>query len=197
MDRQSKWNLLLSNEKLVCEQRINEQLEDLIIHGIHRDSQGKLWVGTFGKGIFIFSPQGKLLKNQQKGNGFPSNAVNALTADSQGRIWVATREGAILFQDTRTPDDYLTFGNPEGLENTQVRAVCEDRDGNIWVSTNAGISRLNESRKVFYNYDYRDGIPLGDFMDGASLLDSDGTLYFGSQMVHAILTLHHFSPHKS
>ena len=84
-----------SNEKLVCEQRINEQLEDLIIHGIHRDSQGKLWVGTFGKGIFIFSPQGKLLKNQQKGNGFPSNAVNALTADSQGRIWVATREGAI------------------------------------------------------------------------------------------------------
>lgn len=170
-----------SNEKLVCEQRINEQLEDLIIHGIHRDSQGKLWVGTFGKGIFIFSPQGKLLKNQQKGNGFPSNAVNALTADSQGRIWVATREGAILFQDTRTPDDYLTFGNPEGLENTQVRAVCEDRDGNIWVSTNAGISRLNESRKVFYNYDYRDGIPLGDFMDGAFLLDSDGTLYFGSQ----------------
>ena len=84
-------------------------------------------------------------------------------------------------RDTRTPDDYLTFGNPEGLENTQVRAVCEDRDGNIWVSTNAGISRLNESRKVFYNYDYRDGIPLGDFMDGASLLDSDGTLYFGSQ----------------
>ena len=121
------------------------------------------------------------MKNQQKGNGFPSNAVNTLTADSQGRIWVATREGAILFQDTRTPDDYLTFGNPEGLENTQVRAVCEDRDGNIWVSTNAGISRLNESRKVFYNYDYRDGIPLGDFMDGASLLDSDGTLYFGSQ----------------
>ncbi len=60
-----------SNEKLVCEQRINEQLEDLIIHGIHRDSQGKLWVGTFGKGIFIFSPQGKLLKTNRKVTGSP------------------------------------------------------------------------------------------------------------------------------
>lgn len=169
------------NEKLTREESVNEQLGDHIIQGICRDSQGKLWVGTFGKGIFVFDSQGKRLVNHQKDNGFPSNAVNSLTNDSQGRVWAATREGAILFQDTRTPDDYLTFSNAEGLVNTQVRAVCEDRDGNIWISTNAGISRLNESQKMFYNYDHRDGIPLGDFMDGASARDAEGKLYFGSQ----------------
>ena len=151
------------------------------MHGICRDPQGKLWIGTFGKGIFIFNPQGKLLLNHQKENGFPSNAVNSLTVDSQERIWIATREGAILFPDFTKPESYQTFGEAEGLRNTQVRAIREDRDGNIWLSTNAEISRLNESQKMFYGYDHRDGIPMGDFMDGAAVLAPDGTLYFGSQ----------------
>lgn len=169
------------NDKLTYEEQLNNQLDDRIVQGIYRDPQGKLWVGTFGKGIFFFSPQGKLLLNHQKDNGFPSNAVNALTTDSQGRIWAATREGAVLFPDAAKPEEYLVFGSDEGLKNTQVRSIREDRDGNIWLSTNAGISRLNESQKMFYNYDHRDGIPMGDFMDGASVLAADGTLYFGSQ----------------
>lgn len=169
------------NDKLTYEEQLNNQLDDRIVQGIYRDPQGKLWIGTFGKGIYVFDPQGKLLSNHQKDNGFPSNAVNALAADSQGRIWAATREGAILFPDAEAPENYLVFGSAEGLNNTQVRSIREDRDGNIWLSTNAGISRLNESQKMFYNYDHRDGIPMGDFMDGASVLAADGTLYFGSQ----------------
>lgn len=169
------------NGKLNDETLLNEQLDDRIVHGIYRDPQGKLWVGTFGKGIYIFDSHGKLLLNHQRDNRFPSNAVNSITVDSQGRLWAATREGAIVFPDVTTPETYLAFGNAEGLKNTQVRAICEDRDGNIWLSTNGGISRLNESQKTFYNYDHRDGIPMGDFMDGAAALNNDGTLFFGSQ----------------
>ncbi len=169
------------NEKLAFEKELTDQMSDHIIQDIYRDAEGKLWVGTFGKGIFVFNPQGELQISHQKESGFPSNAVNALTADSQGRIWVATREGIALFQNIQSPENYLRLGNAEGLVNMQVRAICEDRDGNIWASTNAGISRLNESENRFYNYDHRDGIPLGDFMDGASVLDAEGNLYFGSQ----------------
>ena len=169
------------HEKLMSEEELNAQLTDLLVQDICRDAHGRLWVGTFGKGVFIFTPQGKLLLNHQKENGFPSNAVNAFTTDSQGRIWAATREGAVLFADTGRPENYTIFGSDEGLRNTQVRAIHEDRDGTVWMSTNAGISRLDERRKACYNYDHRDGIPLGDFMDGASVSDGNGTLYFGSQ----------------
>lgn len=169
------------HEKLMSEEELNAQLTDLLVQDICRDAHGRLWVGTFGKGVFIFTPQGKLLLNHQKGNGFPSNAVNAFTTDSQGRIWAATREGAVLFADIGRSENYTIFGSDEGLRNTQVRAIHEDRDGTVWMSTNAGISRLDERRKACYNYDHRDGIPLGDFMDGASVSDGNGTLYFGSQ----------------
>ena len=47
------------NGKIAEEKGINEQLTDIMIHGIQRDRQGKLWLGTFGKGLIVFSPEGK------------------------------------------------------------------------------------------------------------------------------------------
>ena len=50
------------NDKIRREDRINGQLVDPMVHGILRDRQGKLWVGTFGKGFFIFNAENKLVK---------------------------------------------------------------------------------------------------------------------------------------
>ena len=96
-------------------------------------------------------------------------------------LTLATREGIIIFKDVSQPNVFVSFGAKEGLENTQVRAIQEDHDGYIWISTNGGISRLDEKNKRFYNYNYHDGIPMGDFMDGSTCITPDGTLFFGSQ----------------
>lgn len=59
MDWYPKWFVFLGNGKIIEEKEINEQLPDIMIHGIQRDRQGKLWLGTFGKGLIVFSPEGK------------------------------------------------------------------------------------------------------------------------------------------
>ena len=152
-----------------------------MVHGIIRDKNGKLWVGTFGKGVVVFDEDDKKLYNFTTDHSFPSNAVNYMMEDSRKRILVATREGIIIFKDVSQPNVFVSFGAKEGLENTQVRAIQEDHDGYIWISTNGGISRLDEKNKRFYNYNYHDGIPMGDFMDGSTCITPDGTLFFGSQ----------------
>ena len=152
-----------------------------MVHGIIRDKNGKLWVGTFGKGVCVFDEDDKKLYNFTTDHSFPSNAVNYMMEDSRKRILVATREGIIIFKDVSQPNVFVSFGAKEGLENTQVRAIQEDHDGYIWISTNGGISRLDEKNKRFYNYNYHDGIPMGDFMDGSTCITPDGTLFFGSQ----------------
>ena len=40
---------------------------------------------------------------------------------------------------------------------------------------------LNRKRQTMRHYDFRDGIPLGSFLDGCTASSQDGTLYFGSQ----------------
>ena len=169
------------NNQLSYEKELNAQLPDIMVHGIIRDKNGKLWVGTFGKGVVVFDEDDKKLYNFTIDHSFPSNAVNYMVEDSRKRILVATREGIIIFKDVSQPNVFVSFGAKEGLENTQVRAIQEDHDGYIWISTNGGISRLDEKNKRFYNYNYHDGIPMGDFMDGSTCITPDGTLFFGSQ----------------
>lgn len=169
------------NNQLSYEKELNAQLPDIMVHGIIRDKNGKLWVGTFGKGVCVFDEDDKKLYNFTTDHSFPSNAVNYMMEDSRKRILVATREGIIIFKDVSQPNVFVSFGAKEGLENTQVRAIQEDHDGYIWISTNGGISRLDEKNKRFYNYNYHDGIPMGDFMDGSTCITPDGTLFFGSQ----------------
>ena len=160
---------------------IEEQLNDRNIHGIHRDKNMNLWIGTFSKGIYIFNEKNELIHSLNKDNEFPSNAINHLIEDSKGIIWAATREGLIEFADMENPTHYNHYSISEGLSNTQVRAIQEDFKGNIWISTNNGISRLDKEYKRFYNYNYHDGIPMGDFMDGSACITSKGIIHFGSQ----------------
>lgn len=69
----------------------------------------------------------------------------------------------------------------DGLSSNYVVGVTQDRKGCIWISMNGGISCLDEKTGRFYNYTHRDGVPIGDFMDGYSSLSPKWNLYFVSQ----------------
>jgi Signal transduction histidine kinase len=162
------------------EDYINNQLGEKSNYGILRDRQGKLWIGSFGEGISVFNKNNKLITRLKKGNGFCSNIINQLYMDSKGAVWAATKNGLGYFKETMNPNSFEIFNNKHGLTDSYVRAIQEDKTGDIWVSTNNGISLWNKKNRKFENYDYRDGIPLGNFIDGSVCMTSNGTMYFGS-----------------
>lgn len=168
------------NGKIIEEKEINEQLPDIMIHGIQRDHQGKLWLGTFGKGLIVFSPEGKRIMRFDTANGMESNAVNALYLDSEGSLWAATRAGIVHISDTSNPTLEI-YNHKQGLIDENVRSLIEDEKGNIWLSTNGGIAQWKSNEKRFLNYTWHQGVPRGDFMDGSVCKDKNGNLFFGSQ----------------
>lgn len=169
------------NGKVVKEERINSLLPVPMVHGILRDRNGNLWLGTFGKGVMVLNPEGKLLRCLDTSCGLSSNAVNSLYSDLQGGIWIATRNGVTYIPDVERLDKLEVYADKNGLANLNVRALTADGEGKIWLSTNGGISCWDKSRKRFLNYTYRQGVPQGDFMDGSVCMDKSGLLYFGSQ----------------
>lgn len=169
-----------SNGTLHKEDDLNLQLRNKAVYGILRDRQGKLWVGSYGGGITIFDSHNKKIDVLNTEQHFCSNAINSLYMDIKGGVWVATRNGIGYIKDTNEPQNFELYGYQHGLEDTFVRSIHEDGSGNIWLSTNDGISRWNRQKQKFESYDYRDGIPMGNFIEGSSCLAQDGTLYFGS-----------------
>lgn len=168
-------NGIISEEKT-----INEQLSDLMIHGIQKDHQGRLWLGTFGKGLVVFSPQKQRIMQFDTTNGLITNAINSLYLDKKGGLWAATRAGIVHISNTSKPQIEI-LDHRQGLINENVRAIIEDKQGKIWLSTNGGIAQWKEKEKKFLNYTWHQGVPRGDFMDGAVCIGTDGTLFFGSQ----------------
>ena len=158
----------------------NSQLPDNVILSVSQDEYGKIWVGTFGQGIAIFSKDFKLERRFYTYNGFCSNAIHHIFRDSKNRMWIATREGLALFNkgDDRR---YRVFSQKDGMADSYVCAIAEASPDNIWFSTNSGISNLNVHTSKFVNFDYHDGVTRGNFMLGTVTKTKAGTIYFGSQ----------------
>ena len=160
---------------------VYKEIQSQSIFGILYDKQGNLWIGTYGAGIYIYDRNDHLLQHISTAEGFCSNVIHQFYMDKQGGVWVATRHGIGYFEDTRHPEQFKNYRYQQGLENIYIHALQEYQMGNIWFSTDKGISMLNRKRQTMRHYDFRDGIPLGSFLDGCTASSQDGTLYFGSQ----------------
>jgi signal transduction histidine kinase/CheY-like chemotaxis protein/HPt (histidine-containing phosphotransfer) domain-containing protein len=61
-----------------------------------------------------------------------------------------------------------------------VYAIHGDADNNLWLSTTGGITRFNLDEGITKHYSVKDGLVSNDFNLGASYMDDNGWLYFGS-----------------
>lgn len=159
-------------------------VSDLIFNqtpnGIVFDNQGKLWIGSYGLGVYVFDKGMKPVARLDSSEGFVSNAVTQIFKDSKGGLWIAGQDGLAYVKDTRHPEKYVNYGYDNGLEDIHIRAIQEDRRGDIWFAHNSGLARYNRDTGRFENYDYNDGLPQSNFLDRAVALLSDGRLCFGS-----------------
>lgn len=168
------------NGKVYKEEELYRQLPDKSIYSIVRDDQGKLWIGSSGAGVIVFDRNDKAIASLNMESGLCSNSINQICKDATGGIWIATRNGVGYIKDTKQPHLLECYNYKHGLADTFIRAIQEDQSGNIWLSTNNGISLWNKDKRTFENYDYRDGIPTGNFIEGSVCCTEDNTLYFGT-----------------
>ncbi|HEX3855818.1 MAG TPA: two-component regulator propeller domain-containing protein [Verrucomicrobiae bacterium] len=98
------------------------------------DDDGNLIVGTLGKGVFWYEPDGKY-RQISKAQGLSSDFVLSLCLDRGGNLWVGT-DGDGLNQIKRK-----IFSTPTELQMLAAQSVSEDDHGGLWTAFNAhGVS---------------------------------------------------------
>lgn len=157
----------------------NSLIPENLVRSLAQDKEHRIWIGTFGRGVGVYSSDMQLIESLNTWTGFCSNRIEHIFKDSQNRMWVATSAGAVLI-DSSDLSRFQIFGRKKGLANNHIQAITEDANGNIWLSTNLGISMISHDLKKVSNYFYADGIPLGEFTPGSVTQDSKGNIYFGS-----------------
>ena len=157
----------------------NSELQSDFIRSITQDEKGRFWIGTFGDGLGIYTPDLQKIKTFTQRDGFCSNTVNQIIQDKQKRMWIGTGEGLVCFLSTDELN-YKTYQRKDGLINTNICAIAEDKKGNIWFSNNKGISCYVTSKDCFYNYSHSDDVPAGSFSSSCVTQNKNGWIYFGS-----------------
>lgn len=164
------------------ETEMNKQMgkTNIIIYSIQEDEYGQLWIGSIATGVFVFNKHKKLIAHLDDQNGLKSNSVNQIIIDSNNGVWIGTYKGLAYIENPLKPQNIKIYDERQGLKDTHIRAICADKLGNIWVSMFSGIACLNLHKQRFYNYDFQSGITMGNFVEAASAMTPDGTIYFGS-----------------
>lgn len=63
----------------------NSELHSDFIRSIAQDEKGRFWIGTFGDGLGIYTPNLQKIKTFTQRDGFCSNTINQIIQDKQKR----------------------------------------------------------------------------------------------------------------
>lgn len=151
-----------------------------IIYDINEDAEGRIWIGSLGQGLNIYSRDGTRLVTTGSGSIPVTRGVNQIYKDNHGSFWVASYNGLIYFPNPREESKYEVYDKRNGIQDDHIRAVQQDFNGNIWVSTFTGVSLWNAGERVFRNFDFRNGVSSGGFVESSAAISPDNIIYFGS-----------------
>lgn len=93
------------------------------------DSEGTLWIGTDGAGLFSYK-KGKYQPFTPENSELPGRRVSQMTLDSRGKLWFLSNGLLCLVEDgVILPQSPSTELPSPGL------ALASSRDGGLWVAT--------------------------------------------------------------
>jgi ligand-binding sensor domain-containing protein len=106
-----------------------------------QDSDGRLWFGTLGVGLFVFANGQATLVDA----GLPDRKINCLLLISKNELWVGTDTGLFRWDGK----EFHRINPPSGLGSVQVLSLLRDRNSNIWAGTTRGLLRVNNNGVSF------------------------------------------------
>lgn len=122
---------------------------------LHEDSQGRIWVGTRGNGLFMLAdgqpPQRMLEPQRMQAAAAVEPLVSAVAEVRPGEIWVATLGRGIFLLDTGGgPVRRLHHRATQhtSLPSDMVRGMHLDRSGLLWVASDHGLSRVDPTQQA-------------------------------------------------
>ena len=140
-------------------------LKSNIIRDIYKDRDGKMWIGTFLKGLQEYDPKKMVFTGYENNPKDPTslshNDVTSIVEDNQGNLWIGTNGGGLNLMDKAT-GKFKRFVKSRGddashsIINNYIISLYLDSHGYLWICTFWGLSRMNPATGEVQNIDLID-----------------------------------------
>ena len=158
-------------------------LLNLFSHRLKIDSEGLLWIGVEGHGVYAYHFDTKELVNYrydpEKTNCLSDNMITCITEDRHRNLWFSTISSGIdvYYRETGKFENFNSKKN--GLGSDCIYAVTESLNGKLLLTTNQGFTLFDYYTKLFYNYDNENGFPFTTLNENSLYQCKDGEIFLG------------------
>ncbi|WP_345951346.1 response regulator [Mucilaginibacter sp. PAMB04274] len=87
------------------------------VRTLHQSASGLLWIGTYGRGLFVYNIRTGKLTNYTEANGLCNNKVLNIEEDIAGNIWASTNYGLSKFN--KRSGKIENYYAADGLQSNQ------------------------------------------------------------------------------
>ena len=145
------------------------------IYNVFKDSRGRIWFGTNGKGITVLeNGQFHYFSNNE---GLSVKNVLSFTEDNNGMIWFGSEDEGIFSFDGKV---FRNYSSADGISDMKTTNVKTDRSGNIIIAHKKGIDILNPANGNISYINNTQGIPELSTDMGTVTRDQEGNILFTS-----------------
>lgn len=151
------------------------------VWSMFRDSQNRLWVGTYLGGLYRF--ENGLFTQVNRSMGITADSYFRIEEDKAGKLYFATLDGVYVWDGNKLD----SIREQHGLNSDLVYSMTIDREKNfLWIGTNQGlnkfdISEYNKSgKKQIYTFGKEEGFSGVECNTNGMYEDNDGVMWFGT-----------------
>ena len=126
----------------VATPKVFPELNGARVRNVFRASDGALWIGTDGRGLFRLG-KGPAVHYTMT-DGLVNDFVRGILETRSGDLWIATDGGVSRLSG----GVFSSYKVKEGLVYSSVRSMVQDRSGDVWFGTDRGVSHFARGRFV-------------------------------------------------
>ena len=142
---------------------------------IKEDTEGVIWIGTYGIGLVTYNPTSGVLNYSPSQSNLTTVYDIFINGDS---IWAASHGQGVYLYNKKIKTGRF-YSETEGLSTNFTQSIIRDMNGSIWVGTSNGISKINPQTNEIQNFNSQDGVQNQGLTERSCLQLPNGVMVFG------------------
>nr|MBP6625168.1 histidine kinase [Chitinophagaceae bacterium] len=142
-----------------------------------------LWAFDRVKGlVLLHTKSNKVYTDFYQKNAYPIKDPKQVVVDKNGHFWFATfNEGLFeMWLDANKKFNQKRYTSNEGLQDLFLNDINIDQAGYVWLTSNKGITQFDSEKKMFKNFNSKNGLSGSAKWIPTIHAGSNGAMYFGA-----------------
>ncbi len=155
------------------------------INTIFADSKNRIWVAVYGKGLYCYSSDGKMIATYNSKNSGLNNDVVLTIEEKNEKLWFGTDGGGINILDIHNGQFEKIHHVPEDAASFPANSIIslyKDKWNTVWAGTiRDGLLELKEvNTKVYQQAPFGNPYGLSNEAVISIFEDDDGSIWVGT-----------------